>query len=424
MNSGGGMSYYPNGQGMANNLNRDSQTYHPSGYDMQGQYPRDWNANNTRSLNGHSAVFIPGPQANGVNAQNHPGYNQPARRNPGPPVEMTPQQQMAMMRQGGMGQPVPMMGRPIPGPPPGYRMAMNMQDPSVMMHGGVGGYPQDQNQLQIEKICQLILNLRDPKKKYDACKSLSEMRENFDGLAIYLWYSPGTISALLQEIISIYPYLSPPTLTKSHSDRICHVLGLFQCLVLNDTTKPLFMQADLHIYLFPLINKQIKQVPYDQLRVSSLGVIGALVKVKDTTTIQTLVGTEIIALCLKIMKKGTQLSRIVSTYIVQKILSDEQGLEFICNTDDRLLALSQILHDIIEDFTQLPNPALDKENQRLLRHVLGCYQSLAGNPKTHEHLTARLPETLKNPNTPIIAPDQTQMRKTHQQLLATLRLSK
>jgi len=291
------------------------------------------------------------------------------------------------------------------------------------MHTGIPPYVQDPNQQQIDKICTLILNLRDPTKKHLACKALSEMREHYhQNLPILIWYSPGTISALLQEIISTYPFLSPPTLTKNHSDRICHVLGLFQCLVLNDVTKPLFMQADLHIYLFPLINKQIRQVPYDQLKVSSLGVIGALVKAKDPNTIQTLVGTEIIALCLKIMKKGTQLSRIVSTYIVQKILSDRNGLAFICNTDERLLALSQILYDIIEDLSQTPNSAADKENQRLLRHVLGCYQSLAENPNTHSHLIAKMPETLKNPNTPIIGADQGAIKKTHLQILATLNL--
>ncbi len=47
----------------------------------------------------------------------------------------------------------------------------------------------------------------------------SKRREYWPDLAIYLWYSFGTASVLLQEIITIYPYILPPTLTASQSNR-------------------------------------------------------------------------------------------------------------------------------------------------------------------------------------------------------------
>ena len=42
---------------------------------------------------------------------------------------------------------------------------------------------------------------------------LSQKREHVDNLAPMLWHSFGTISALLQEIVSVYFAIDPPTLS-------------------------------------------------------------------------------------------------------------------------------------------------------------------------------------------------------------------
>ncbi len=66
---------------------------------------------------------------------------------------------------------------------------------------------------------------------------LSKKRETFADLAPVLWYSFGTIAILLQEIISIYPMLSPPTLTPQASNRVCNALALIQCVASHTETK-------------------------------------------------------------------------------------------------------------------------------------------------------------------------------------------
>ena len=48
----------------------------------------------------------------------------------------------------------------------------------------------------------------------------------FADLAPILWHSFGIIPALLQEIVSIYPLLSPPSLTNHASNRVCNALAL------------------------------------------------------------------------------------------------------------------------------------------------------------------------------------------------------
>jgi len=66
---------------------------------------------------------------------------------------------------------------------------------------------------ETEKIFLLVLELTNPEQRESALLELSKRRETFADLAPILWHSFGTISALLQEIVTIYPLLSPPSLT-------------------------------------------------------------------------------------------------------------------------------------------------------------------------------------------------------------------
>ncbi|RYG68191.1 hypothetical protein EON64_05740 [archaeon] len=52
-----------------------------------------------------------------------------------------------------------------------------------------------------------------------------------------MWYSFGTMAVLVQEIVCIYPMLSPPTLTSQASNRVCNALALLQCVASHSDTK-------------------------------------------------------------------------------------------------------------------------------------------------------------------------------------------
>ena len=440
--------HFPNnnlGQNQQNGtqLNKDSQIYQPNmNYDMQMANMQlgnsgDWSANNnSRRLDRNSNVFIPNrPQAGNPAPQNNMGN---ARR-PAPssmPQTAQPNQQMPPQsvrpQPGGPGQQEhPIQGRmmnpqirPPLQPQTSSRMAPQYADNSMVASDSMNSShlgPQPPNP-DVEKVCSCIMSLKDPNKKYDSFKLLNEQREYVPQLAQFLWYSTGTVSIMLQEIINIYPNLSPPTLTQSHSERICNVLGLFQCIALHEKTKPLFIKAGLHLYLYPLINKIIKQKPFEHLRVTSLGVIGALVKGEDSETVQHLIGTELIVLCLRIMKKGNLLSRTVATFIVQKILMDESGLRYVSSTEERLLALMQILKDITDELARDPNCTNDKEVQRLLRHIVRCFLRLSENNNATQLIITYFPDCLRNTTASMITKDD-QIRKWISSLLRNLGLN-
>jgi CCR4-NOT transcription complex subunit 9 len=108
---------------------------------------------------------------------------------------------------------------------------------------------------------------------------------------------------LLQEIVAVYPLLSPPNLTAHVSNRVCNALALLQCVASHPETRqlflngnvpwcalmhisisliPLYPQAHIPLFLYPFLNTTSKTRPFEYLRLTSLGVIGALVKVYIT----------------------------------------------------------------------------------------------------------------------------------------------
>lgn len=125
-------------------------------------------------------------------------------------------------------------------------------------------------------------------------------------------------------------------------------------------------QAHIPLFLYPFLNTTSKSRPFEYLRLTSLGVIGALVKNDSSDVINFLLTTEIIPLCLRIMETGSELSKTVAIFIVQKILLDDIGLAYICATYERFYAVGTVLSNMV---TQL----VEQQTVRLLKHVVRCF---------------------------------------------------
>jgi CCR4-NOT transcription complex subunit 9 len=240
-----------------------------------------------------------------------------------------------------------------------------------------------------QKMHELVYQLLLPAQRESALLELSKKRESLSNLAPILWHSFGTVAVLLQEIIAIYPLLSPPKLKAHASNRVCNALALLQCVASHKDTRGAFLNAHIPLYLYPFLNTSSKTRPFEYLRLTSLGVIGALVKMDDPEVINFLLQTEIIPLCLRIMETGSELSKTVATFIVQKILLDDMGLDYICATYERFYAVTSVLNAMVAGVLQEPS-------QRLLRHIIRCYHRLSDNPRARKALRACLPEAIQN----------------------------
>lgn len=68
-----------------------------------------------------------------------------------------------------------------------------------------------------------------------------------------------------------------------------------------------------------------------------------MLQTDESEVVNFLLTTEIIPLCLRIMETGSDLSKTVATFIVQKILLDDLGLQYICQTYERFSHVALIL---------------------------------------------------------------------------------
>merc|ERR1712211_213821 len=88
------------------------------------------------------------------------------------------------------------------------------------------------------------------------------------------------------------------------------------------------------------------------------------------------------------METGSELSKTVATFIVQKLLLDDDGLTYICATAERFYAVSSVFGKMVTTLQQAPSI-------RLLKHVIRCYLRLSDNPRAREALRQCLPECLQ-----------------------------
>ena len=78
------------------------------------------------------------------------------------------------------------------------------------------------------------------------------------------------------------------------------------------------------------------------------------------------------------METGSELSKTVAIFIVQKILLDETGLTYICHTYERFFAVVTVLSNMVSQL-------VETQAVRLLKHVVRCYLRLSDNPKCVRH---------------------------------------
>ncbi|PNP51521.1 hypothetical protein THARTR1_07777 [Trichoderma harzianum] len=202
-------------------------------------------------------------------------------------------------------------------------------------------------------------------------------------------------------------------LTAAASNRVCNALALLQCVASHNDTRTLFLNAHIPLFLYPFLNTTSKSRPFEYLRLTSLGVIGALVKNDSSEVINFLLTTEIIPLCLRIMETGSELSKTVAIFIVQKILLDDNGLNYICATYERFYAVGTVLSNMVAQL-------VESQTARLLKHVVRCFLRLSDNARAREALRQCLPEPLRDATFSSVLRDDAATKRCLAQLLINL----
>ncbi|KAA6411136.1 MAG: cell differentiation rcd1 [Lasallia pustulata] len=289
----------------------------------------------------------------------------------------------------------------------------NSNGPGINGDHNMGAGTLDVMSEESRRVLGWVAELMNGNSREAALMELSKKREQVPELALIIWHSFGVMTSLLQEIISVYPLLNPSQLTAAASNRVCNALALLQCVASHNETRGLFLSAHIPLFLYPFLNTTSKSRPFEYLRLTSLGVIGALVKNDSSEVINFLLTTEIIPLCLRIMETGSELSKTVAIFIVQKILLDDLGLGYICHTYERFYAVGTVLSNMV---TQL----VEQQTVRLLKHVVRCFLRLSDNARAREALRQCLPEPLRDATFSSVLRDDAATKRCLAQLLINL----
>jgi CCR4-NOT transcription complex subunit 9 len=185
-------------------------------------------------------------------------------------------------------------------------------------------------------------------------------------------------------------------------------------------------------------------------------------QVDDTDVINFLLSTEIIPLCLRTMEMGSELSKTVATFIVQKILLDDVRTSLSLHGLRRLSSAVSLIRDLDPithtgwsglhlrhcgamlccrcrvgehgsdagafrtsttsregtdtcDASQQEQPSV-----RLLKHIIRCYLRLSENARARECLRQCFPDQLRDPAFVACLKDDQTTRRWLQQLLVQM----
>jgi len=232
-----------------------------------------------------------------------------------------------------------------------------------------------------------------------ALNDLAKKSNQYHNLAHLLWHTSGVVTLFLKKIISIYPFLKSQTLTREQSSSVCNVLALIHTLASHEDTRMHLLEANILIYLYPYLQTINQNKNFEYLRLTSLGVIAATISCDCPTVVSFLLQSEITPLCLKIMEFGSDLSKIVATYIILRILTDENGLKYICNINERFTQVLNILKKMLDQNINSPT-------QRLMNNVLKCFIRIADVQSVREQMSDSLIDPI-NGMLSVISPAQT-----------------
>ncbi|KAK9074061.1 hypothetical protein SSX86_006658 [Deinandra increscens subsp. villosa] len=243
------------------------------------------------------------------------------------------------------------------------------------------------------RIEQCIHLLHQPSRREEALALLSKERRSKD-MPLLLWNAKNVSFILLQEILKAYTLLAPPTLGMKDATRVCNALALLQSMASHPETKMKIVKAKLPVYIYPFMNTTENEIKhFDYLRLTSLGVIGALVKIEDADTpeiIHFLLETEVLPLCLRCIEVGSELAKTVAAFVLSKILLREEGQRYCGTFPERFYAVAHVLSKTIDQFQGKPS-------SQLLKHILTCFMRLSEVSRACDALTKCYPVKLRDP---------------------------
>lgn len=219
-----------------------------------------------------------------------------------------------------------------------------------------------------------------PNERIATLLTLASQRDMLTDLAKQLWDTPGAITVLLSEILSVYPFVvttfssptvSQPILSVAQESRACHAICLFQTLAANKETQIPFVKGNFLLYLGPFIHSTVQTRECEAFRLASLGVIGNLAKSNNKEVIDYLLKNDFIPRCLRVIKFGQEVTKSLAAFILQRLLAFPGGIADVKASKKKLSILLEVLNIAVNDLIRT-------YSTRIARNIVIAYEALLG----------------------------------------------
>ncbi|KAL1216990.1 hypothetical protein V5N11_013916 [Cardamine amara subsp. amara] len=220
--------------------------------------------------------------------------------------------------------------------------------------------------------------------------------DNNEFLPRLLWYSNHTVGMMLQEVSVACRHLAGritlPFFPPLKPARVYNVLLLFQGIALHPETRPLFLKAKMPHYFYPLMDIGVTDKLREKIRLGALGVIAHLLKTPfEGAAIRFLMDTGAFNFCIKPIEFGSTESKTVAVFILQKIMSSKEGLQYCVVLPDRFFAIIDLLQNLLVYISNMARPS-----SSLFSLVVSCYSKISQNHRARLGLRRFTPVMLFN----------------------------
>ncbi|KAI3841605.1 hypothetical protein MKX03_015520 [Papaver bracteatum] len=248
-------------------------------------------------------------------------------------------------------------------------------------------------------IPRVILELQDESSRETALRCLSrfliEIREEnprmYNDAGHMLYYSFGTMSILLQEILAFLRKMVKGSLKYRSIKRIANVLTLIQSIAANSATREKLIDSQVPIFLLPVIKFKSPLEDFDNLCAVALSVIGIMCQAREPKIIKWAVDNQISEACWSCTDTGNELTRVIGMHILEAILRNEYGMSYICSPmcDDLLTGMMKAWREMITILAKNQD-----YSPRLVFHVLRCYMLLSVHDRGFSAVLSYLPDPM------------------------------
>lgn len=260
--------------------------------------------------------------------------------------------------------------------------------------------------IDINECINTIINI--PERRCEHIYYLASNRERVSNIGKILWDTPGFVQVLLNEILSIYPYLSsmvclPPNsqsiIPKLFSVKVCNVLSLLQVFPSNESVIGSFISTNIPMYLLPFLHINNQNEMFENLKLAALCSIAHICKSEIPYAILYLIDNDFIPLCLRILKFGNSINKTVSAYILMKIFTLSDPNTECFRSEGNIMSLLAVFNQVICEITNIPN-------SNISRNLVTAYNAIIQKSAISKNLIKRFKDILLNLNLTKISDDR------------------